>query len=162
MKNTKVTSQCTPKWFSFCLCHWWFLSLCSCFGRLAISNRFRYISIRKTELKHTSMSIMPFKFNTKFATMLGMWIIPFLISVKFVHVRFLLIWIVFTTITSIIFMKATKTPISKSTPRWLYKWFLLVHKISYLLGVVGYIGLMLTFLGFNFLFFISPTVNKMI
>jgi hypothetical protein len=35
-----------------------------------------------------------------------------------------------------------------------------VHKISYILGIVGYIGLMLTFLGLNFLFFISPTVIK--
>jgi RING finger protein 121 len=93
----------------------------------------------------------------QFVTMVGMWTIPFLISLKFVHIRFLIIWIFFSTITSIIFFKASKSPIDKSTPRWLYKWFLLVHKISYVLGVVGYIGLMLTFLGFNFLFFISPT-----
>ena len=102
--------------------------------------------------------IFLYSYLKKFVTMVGMWIIPFLISLKFVHMRFLIIWIFFTSITTVIFFKATKTPLDKSTPRWLYKWFLLVHKISYFLGVLGYIGLMLTFLGFNFLFFVSPTV----
>ena len=94
--------------------------------------------------------------------MIGMWIIPFLISIKLEHTRFIVIWIIFTIITLIIAYKATRTPISRAAPRLVYKWFLLVHKVSYFLGVVGYICLMLTFLGFNFLFFISPTVTKYI
>ena len=94
----------------------------------------------------------------QFCTMIGMWIIPFCISLKFLHIRFILIWIFFTIITGLITIKSTQSPIGRSTPRLVYKWFLLVHKISYFLGIVGYIGLMLTFLGFNFLFFISPTV----
>jgi RING finger protein 121 len=89
--------------------------------------------------------------------MIGMWVIPFLISIKFVHIRFLIIWIVFTAVTVWIGRKATQVPIEQTTPRLLYKWFLFVHKVSYVLGVVGYIGLMMTFLGLNFLFFISPT-----
>ena len=89
--------------------------------------------------------------------MIGMWIIPFLISLKFLHVRFLIIWTIFTFITVWIARKSIRVPIERSTPRLLYKWFLLVHKISYVLGIVGYVGLMLTFLGFNFLFFVSPT-----
>lgn len=95
----------------------------------------------------------------QFFTMIGMWIIPFLISIKLEHTRFIVIWIIFTIITLIIAYKATRTPISRAAPRLVYKWFLLVHKVSYFLGVVGYICLMLTFLGFNFLFFISPTAS---
>jgi RING finger protein 121/175 len=90
--------------------------------------------------------------------MLGMWIIPFLLSVKFAHVRFILIWIIFTCITIYVAFKATRTPINQSTPRLVYKWFIFVHKVSYVLGIVGYVGLMLTFLGFNALLLVSPTV----
>jgi RING finger protein 121 len=89
--------------------------------------------------------------------MIGMWFIPFLISLKFMHIRFLLIWLVFTAVTVWIGRKANQAPIEQTTPRLLYKWFLFVHKVSYVLGIVGYMGLMLTFLGLNFLLFISPT-----
>ena len=91
--------------------------------------------------------------------MVGMWFIPQIISLKMGHIRFIIIWTIFTIITGLIAVRASRTPIEKSTPRLLYKWFLLVHKISYILGIAGYVGLMLTFLGINFLFFISPTVN---
>jgi RING finger protein 121 len=94
----------------------------------------------------------------KFATMIGMWIIPFLISVKYYHIRFIIIWFFFTLITLMVAIRATRSPIERTTPRLFYKWFLLVHKVSYILGIVGYVGLMLSFLGFNFLFFVSPTV----
>lgn len=91
--------------------------------------------------------------------MLGMWFIPFGISVHFVHTRFLIIWTIFTILTGFVFRRATRTPLKKTTPRLVYKWFLLVHKVTYFLGVAGYIGLMLSFLGFNFLFWISPTAS---
>lgn len=91
--------------------------------------------------------------------MIGMWIIPFIISIKFVHIRFIVIWIIFTIITGMIAYKATRPIVDRTTPRLLYKWFLLLHKITYFLGIVGYVGLMLTFLGLNFLFFVSPTVR---
>jgi len=93
----------------------------------------------------------------QFVTMIGMWIIPFIISIKFNHIRFIVIWIIFTIITCMIAYRSSRIPINRTTPRLVYKWFLLVHKISYVLGIVGYVGLMLTFLGLNFLFFISPT-----
>jgi RING finger protein 121 len=94
----------------------------------------------------------------QFVTMIGMWFIPFFISLKFMHIRFLLIWTFFTIVTVMIALRANKSPIERTTPRLLYKWFLLVHKIAYIISIVGYVGLMLTFLGLNFLFFVSPTV----
>jgi RING finger protein 121 len=89
--------------------------------------------------------------------MLGMWLIPLIISLKLFYIRFLITWFIFTIVTGLVAKKATKSPIDRTTPRQFYKWFLLTHKISYFLGVAGYIGLMLTLLGVNFLFFISPT-----
>lgn len=91
--------------------------------------------------------------------MLGMWLIPFLISVKFHHIRFIIIWIILTLITTYVNYRATRSPIARTTPRLFYKWFLLVHKVTYALGIIGYVGLMLTFLGLNSLFLVSPTVK---
>lgn len=92
-------------------------------------------------------------------TMFGMWLIPFILSIRFFYTRFLITWFIFTLITGFVTKKAYKVPLDRSTPRLVYKWFLLAHKITYGMGVFGYICLMLTFLGFNFLMFISPTVS---
>lgn len=36
--------------------------------------------------------------------------------------------------------------------RMVYKWFLFLYKVSYGLGIIGYIIIMLTFMGANFVF----------
>ncbi len=43
--------------------------------------------------------------------------------------------------------------------RLVYKWFLLVYKISYGLAIGGYFLIMMTFLGINNLLLISPEVS---
>lgn len=40
--------------------------------------------------------------------------------------------------------------------RLVYKWFLLIYKISYGSGILGYMVIMLTMLGVNMLFLIKP------
>lgn len=42
--------------------------------------------------------------------------------------------------------------------RLVYKWFLLVYKVSYGLAIGGYFLIMMTFLGINNLLLISPQV----
>lgn len=42
--------------------------------------------------------------------------------------------------------------------RLVYKWFYFIYKLSYGLGIIGYIVMMLTFVGFNLLFNQQPTV----
>ena len=44
-----------------------------------------------------------------------------------------------------------------STPRLVYKWFLLTYKISYFVGIFGYLTMMATFLGFNLIFNVKPS-----
>jgi len=40
----------------------------------------------------------------------------------------------------------------------MYKWFYLIYKISYAIGIVGYAVIMLTLFGFNILLLIKPQV----
>lgn len=41
-----------------------------------------------------------------------------------------------------------------------YKWFLLVYKVSYGLAIAGYFLIMMTFLGINNLFLVAPQVRR--
>jgi hypothetical protein len=43
--------------------------------------------------------------------------------------------------------------------RLVYKWFYLVHKVTYFLGVAGYFIIMLTLLGVNLMFLIKPETS---
>ncbi len=36
--------------------------------------------------------------------------------------------------------------------RMVYKWFLLIYKLSYAVGVIGYLAIMFTMFGFNIFF----------
>lgn len=38
----------------------------------------------------------------------------------------------------------------------MYKWFLLIYKISYTIGIIGYLVIMLTLFGLNVLILIRP------
>ena len=39
----------------------------------------------------------------------------------------------------------------------MYKWFLLIYKVSYCTGIFGYFTMMATFMGFNLLFNAKPS-----
>ena len=45
-----------------------------------------------------------------------------------------------------------------SIHRLVYKWFLLLYKVSYGLGIIGYTIMMATFLGFNLMFHVKPHI----
>ena len=89
-----------------------------------------------------------------------MWLIPLGLSIKFIYIRFIFIWCAFTMITTYVTRRATRQPIEPTTPRLVYKWFLLVYKVSYGLAIGGYLLVMMTFLGINNLLLISPQVKK--
>uniref|UniRef100_A0A8R1E4Q2 RING-type domain-containing protein n=1 Tax=Caenorhabditis japonica TaxID=281687 RepID=A0A8R1E4Q2_CAEJA len=85
-------------------------------------------------------------------TLIGMWIIPVYVCFTRSWYRFLATWVVFTTCSALIWLKASAQHISGSTPRFVYKWFLFLHKLSYILGIIGYVIIMAALLGFNVLF----------
>ncbi|XP_022242231.1 RING finger protein 121-like isoform X2 [Limulus polyphemus] len=89
-------------------------------------------------------------------SLLGMWIIPVLVSLRNHWWRFIIIWAIFTILTCIVVSRGLQKPISGRTPRLVYKWFYLIYMISYGLGVLGYVVVMLTLLGVNLMFRAQP------
>ncbi|KAK2184828.1 hypothetical protein NP493_251g02049 [Ridgeia piscesae] len=92
------------------------------------------------------------------ATLMGMWLVPIVLCLKFHWWRFIIIWSIFSVITAFIAFRATRKPLSGSTPRLVYKWFLMLYKMSYTIGLIGYFTIMLTLFGLNVLFLIKPQV----
>nr|XP_031536813.1 uncharacterized protein LOC102537798 isoform X4 [Vicugna pacos] len=89
-------------------------------------------------------------------TLFQMWVVPLYFTVKLHWWRFLVIWILFSAITAFVTFRATRKPLVQTTPRLVYKWFLLIYKISYATGIVGYMAVMFTLFGLNLLFKIKP------
>ncbi|KXJ28428.1 RING finger protein 121 [Exaiptasia diaphana] len=92
-------------------------------------------------------------------TLVGMWLIPMYFNIKLSYLRMIVIWSLFSLATGFIVFKATRSPISNTTPRLVYKWFYTVHKVTYFLGVAGYFIIMLTLLGVNLMFMIRPETS---
>ncbi|XP_071452861.1 E3 ubiquitin ligase Rnf121 isoform X1 [Hetaerina americana] len=86
------------------------------------------------------------------ATLIGMWVIPLVLCLRNQWWRFIFTWLTFSCITSLVARKALQKPVQGTTPRLVYKWFYLVYKLSYALGLLGYILMMATFFGINLLF----------
>ncbi len=52
------------------------------------------------------------------ATLIGMWVIPIFLCIKFEWWRFIIVWIFFSLVTGLVTFKATRKPLSGSTPRY--------------------------------------------
>ncbi|MFH4979420.1 hypothetical protein AB6A40_006129 [Gnathostoma spinigerum] len=89
-------------------------------------------------------------------TLIGMWLIPAFVCVQRLWFRFLVIWLAYTILSSLVWYKATRPLISCTTPRYVYKWFLFLHKLSYVLGVAGHLLIIFTLLGMPAVFGFKP------
>ncbi|XP_061299711.1 E3 ubiquitin ligase RNF121 isoform X3 [Pezoporus flaviventris] len=89
-------------------------------------------------------------------TLFQMWVVPLYFTIKLNWWRFLVIWVLFSAVTAFVTFRATRKPLVQTTPRLVYKWFLLIYKISYATGIVGYVAVMFTLFGLNLLFRIKP------
>ncbi|XP_029375394.1 RING finger protein 121 [Xiphias gladius] len=89
-------------------------------------------------------------------TLFQMWVVPLYFTTKLHWWRFLTTWFIFSVITAYISYRATRKPLACTTPRLVYKWFLLLYKISYATGIVGYSVVMFTLFGINLIFRIKP------
>ncbi|XP_027369296.1 RING finger protein 175 isoform X6 [Bos indicus x Bos taurus] len=90
--------------------------------------------------------------HEQLVTLLQMWVVPLYFTIKLYWWRFLSMWGMFSVITSYILFRATRKPLSGRTPRLVYKWFLLIYKLSYAFGVVGYLAIIFTMCGFHLFF----------
>ncbi|PIK45374.1 hypothetical protein BSL78_17756 [Apostichopus japonicus] len=89
-------------------------------------------------------------------TLLGMWMIPVIFCIKLGWWRFIYIWIVWSVVNAYISYKATRKLLPGTTPRLVYRWFNFIYKISYGLGLAGYMIMMATVFGLNLLLLIRP------
>ncbi|XP_031456962.1 RING finger protein 121 isoform X2 [Phasianus colchicus] len=89
-------------------------------------------------------------------TLFQMWVVPLYFTIKLYWWRFLVIWVLFSAVTAFVTFRATRKPLVQTTPRLVYKWFLLIYKMSYATGIVGYMAVMFTLFGLNLLFRIKP------
>jgi len=68
----------------------------------------------------------------------------------------LIVWMVFSLATFFVVYKATRRRLQVYTPRLVYRWFLFVYQVTYFLGIVGYLILLLVFTGVGFLLPFNP------
>lgn len=89
------------------------------------------------------------KKSYEFATLLGLWGIPGIISVTSGYWRFLLVW-TFFTVTAVLLLRLTMRKVLKpSTPRLVFGFFLTCHRMSSFCTAVGSVSLMLCVLGLD-------------
>jgi len=93
------------------------------------------------------------------ATLFGLWLIPCLISLHKFWWRFICSWLIYTSTSSYIWFLVTRSIISGRTPRLVYKYFLFLHKMSYVLGIVGYFAMLFTLMGVNTIFGIKSNTS---
>lgn len=91
-------------------------------------------------------------------SLIALWIIPPGICLKNSWWRFIILWMIFSLITGLILKKSFEKPVNRTTPRLVYKWFLFLYKLSYGLGIIGYMIMMGTFVGINLIFNQPPPV----
>ncbi|XP_050580591.1 RING finger protein 121 isoform X1 [Bombus affinis] len=92
----------------------------------------------------------------QFVTLIAMWIIPFALSLRHHWWRFIFFWLVTSCITGLVVRKAVQKPIAGTTPRLVYKWFLFIYKLSYVLGIISYVIMLATFFGLHLIFEVKP------
>lgn len=88
-------------------------------------------------------------------TLLGLWLIPMLLSLYVRFVRMLLVWTTFSVSTGYIVWLASRRPMGKSTPRFVYTWFLYSYRFTHTMGVTGYAIVLMDFFNVPELFGLS-------
>eukprot|EP00731_Ephydatia_muelleri_P031036 Em0022g550a len=85
-------------------------------------------------------------------TLVGLWLIPMVTSCKLGFWRMVAVWCVFSAITVFAMYKATRKKLRVNTPRRVYRWFLFIYQATYVLGILGYLLLLLVFTGLGLFF----------
>ncbi|CAK9297537.1 unnamed protein product [Gordionus sp. m RMFG-2023] len=91
------------------------------------------------------------------ATTLGMWVIPLVISVYRLYLRYVTVHLIYSIVTLYMIFKSRQKPMDRNIPRLVYTWFYIVFKISYGLGIIGYSGLLVWFFGLNIILMLPIT-----
>jgi hypothetical protein len=82
-------------------------------------------------------------------TLFGLWAVPVVISVRLGFSRFLCLSGAYSLLASTAIWRATRRPLAKSTPRFVYRLFFGLYRACYAVGVLGYVLVMLDIFGVN-------------
>ncbi|XP_076969821.1 E3 ubiquitin ligase RNF121 isoform X2 [Tamandua tetradactyla] len=171
MPSTVAMKPCMLRWSSSSSLLWWWPSYSWCSGSrgtpaptILKEHQTQGFHNHRITLQKLNHYIFIFKkhgcWNTalqfQMVTLFQMWVVPLYFTVKLHWWRFLVIWILFSAVTAFVTFRATRKPLVQTTPRLVYKWFLLIYKISYATGIIGYMAVMFTLFGLNLLFKIKP------
>ncbi|KAK9863288.1 hypothetical protein WJX84_003202 [Apatococcus fuscideae] len=103
------------------------------------------------------------KRSYELVTLLGLWLVPPVISFKFAFWRFLLVWSGFSAVTGYMLWQCIQRKMGSSTPHLVYAWFLRAHQVSVAVGGIGYLLLLLELFGIGPIlrFLYPPTLSIM-
>ncbi|ORX51791.1 hypothetical protein BCR36DRAFT_411762 [Piromyces finnis] len=71
-------------------------------------------------------------------TLIGLWIVPPIIGFIFGNYLYLTVCALFVLANVVIYKKSQEKPLKPETPRTIYRWFAIIHKLTYITGAVGY------------------------
>ncbi|KAJ1540259.1 hypothetical protein HK096_011131, partial [Nowakowskiella sp. JEL0078] len=77
----------------------------------------------------------------------GLWLIPALLGFQAKNYRYIIIWIIFSILNGYVIKRSLERPLRPSTPRLVYSFYHWVYLVSWSVGVVGYLLIMVTILG---------------
>eukprot|EP00004_Rigifila_ramosa_P015014 TRINITY_DN3461_c0_g1_i1.p1 TRINITY_DN3461_c0_g1~~TRINITY_DN3461_c0_g1_i1.p1 ORF type:complete len:318 (+),score=44.11 TRINITY_DN3461_c0_g1_i1:28-981(+) len=83
------------------------------------------------------------------ATLIGLWLVPFLMSIHLGFLRMVLIWIGFSLLTALVLYRANQKPLHSKTPRTVYWWFHTIYRLSTFTGSLGYLCILADFFGLS-------------
>eukprot|EP00123_Amoebidium_parasiticum_P019700 comp31110_c0_seq1/m.47248 comp31110_c0_seq1/g.47248 ORF comp31110_c0_seq1/g.47248 comp31110_c0_seq1/m.47248 type:complete len:335 (-) comp31110_c0_seq1:162-1166(-) len=82
-------------------------------------------------------------------TLVAMWLVPFIYCVASGYHQFPLVWLLFSASTGYITHMATRKPLDPKAPRFVYRYFLIMFKVCYAVGMCGYLILFSFFMGLS-------------
>jgi len=71
-------------------------------------------------------------------TLVGLWIVPPIVGIILKNFRYVTVCVLFVIANFFIYRKSQEKPLKPETPRTIYRWFAIVHKLTYFTGALGY------------------------
>ncbi|KAL4451635.1 hypothetical protein ABPG75_007297 [Micractinium tetrahymenae] len=81
------------------------------------------------------------------ATLVGLWLIPPIISMQIGGWRFVGTWVLYSCVTGYYLYRCSSKKLDKEVPKQVYAWFMIVFRLSVGIGFAGYVLLLLEFTG---------------
>ena len=80
-------------------------------------------------------------------TLIGLWLMPAIFSFHLKFWRFLLVWVIYSTVTGRLLFLCTQKKLARTTPRQVYSFFLGIFRVCKIIGVAGYVLVLLEIFG---------------